>query len=97
MKFRVQRRALQQIDRALSHIATQSPQGAAHVEARLTALIAVVRDHPYVGARTSMPGVRRLFLTPYPYLIDYFVGDDEIVVQRFRHAARKPVSGVDKS
>jgi len=44
-----------------------------------------------------MPGVRRLFLTPYPYLIDYFVGDDEIVVQRFRHAARKPVSGVDKS
>ncbi|SDN45626.1 ParE toxin of type II toxin-antitoxin system, parDE [Methylobacterium phyllostachyos] len=90
MKLQVQRRALQQIDRALSHIATQSPQGAAKVEARLTALIAVVRDHPYVGARTSMLGVRRLFLTPYPYHIDHFVGDDEIVVQRVRHTARKP-------
>ncbi len=92
MKLLFQRRALQQIDRALSHIATQSPQGAANVEARLTALIAVVRDHPHVGARTSLPGVRRLFLTPYPYHIDYFVRDDEIVVQRFRHAARKPLS-----
>ena len=49
-------------------------------------------DHPYVGARTSLPGVRRLFLTPYPYHIDHFVRDDEIVVQRFRHAARKPLS-----
>jgi toxin ParE1/3/4 len=97
LKLRFQRRALQQIDRALSHIATQSPQGAAKVEARLTALIAVVRDHPYVGVRTSLPGVRRLFLKPYPYHIDYFVDDDEIVVQRFRHAARKPLSGAERS
>ncbi|MCJ2136080.1 type II toxin-antitoxin system RelE/ParE family toxin [Methylobacterium sp. J-026] len=94
MRLRFQRRALQQIDRALGHIAAQSPQGAAKVEARLTALIAVVRDHAHIGARTSMPGVRRIFLTPYPYHIDYFVGDDEVVVQRFRHAARKPLSGM---
>jgi plasmid stabilization system protein ParE len=39
-----------------------------------------------------MPGVRRIFLTPYPYLIDYFVDDDEIVVLRFRHTARNPSS-----
>ena len=32
-----------------------------------------------------------MFLTPYPYLIDYYVGDDEIVIQRFRHTARRPV------
>ena len=92
MKLRFQRRALQQIDRALAQIAAQSPQGAAKVEARLTALIALLRDHPRAGTRTSLPGVRRIFLTPYPYHIDYYVGDVEVVVQRFRHAARKPLS-----
>lgn len=43
-----------------------------------------------------MPGIRRVFLTPYPYHIDDFVGDDEVVVQRFRHAARKPLPGADR-
>ena len=43
-----------------------------------------------VGRKTSIAGVRRVYLTPYPYLIDYYVGDDEIVIQRFRHTARKP-------
>lgn len=38
-----------------------------------------------------MPNVRRVSLTPYPYQIDYVAGDDEIVVQRFRHAARRPL------
>lgn len=97
MTLRFQRRALQQIDRALGYIAAQSPQGAAKVEARLTAVLAVVRDHPLSGRKTSIPGVRRLFLTPYPYHIDYFADDDEIVVQRFRHAARKPLPGAGKS
>jgi hypothetical protein len=32
-----------------------------------------------------------VFLTPYPYLIDYYVGDGEIVIQRFRHTSRKPL------
>ena len=41
--------------------------------------------------KTTIPGVRRVFLTPYPYLIDYYVGDEEIVIQRFRHTARRPV------
>jgi toxin ParE1/3/4 len=97
LKRRFQRRALQQIDRALSHIATQSPQGAAKVEGRLTALIAVVRDHPHAGARASMPGVRRVFLTPFPYHVDHYAGDDEVVVQRCRHAARNPLPGADRS
>lgn len=43
-----------------------------------------------------MPGIRRVFLTPYPYHIDEFVGDDEVVVQRFRHAARKSLPGADR-
>jgi len=57
----------------------------------------VGRDHPLSGRKTSIPGVRRVFLTPYPYHIDYFADDHEIVVQRFRHAARKPLPGAGRS
>ena len=90
MKLRYQRRALQQIDKALGYIAARSPDGAAKVEARLTATAALIQQQSLVGRKTSVPGVRRIVLTPYPYIIDYYVGDDEIVIQRFRHTARKP-------
>ena len=92
MKLRYQKRALQQIDKALGYIAARSPQGAVHVEARLRAMATLLQLQSFLGRKTSIPGVRRVFLTPYPYLIDYYVGDDEIVIQRFRHTARKPVS-----
>lgn len=90
MKLRYQRRALQQIDKALGYISARSPDGAAKVEARLTAIAALIQQQSLVGRKTSIPSVRRIVLTPYPYLIDYYVGDDEIVIQRFRHTAREP-------
>jgi len=83
VRLRYQKRALQQIDKALGYIAARSPDGAAKVEARLTAIVALIQLRSFVGRKTSIPGVRRVFLTPYPYLIDYYVGDDEIVIQRF--------------
>ena len=64
---------------------------AAKVEARLAARVTLIQLQNFVGRKTTIPGVRRVFLTPYPYLIDYYVGDDEIVIQRFRHTARRPI------
>jgi toxin ParE1/3/4 len=92
VKLRYQKRALQQIDEALGYIAKRSPQGAARVEARLAAVLALLQLQSFVGRKTTIPRVRRIVLTPYPYLIDYYVGDDEIVIQRFRHTAREPLS-----
>ncbi|MFP5075807.1 type II toxin-antitoxin system RelE/ParE family toxin [Rhizobium sp. YIM 134829] len=92
MRLRFQKRAFAQIDTVLSHIAAHSPQGAAQVEARLRAVLQQLQAHPFPGRRIPIAGVRRAFLTRYPYHIDYFVGDEEIVIQRFRHAARKPLS-----
>jgi toxin ParE1/3/4 len=54
------------------------------------AIVTLLQMQSFVGRKTSIPHVRRVYLTPYPYLIDYYVGDDEIVIQRFRHTARKP-------
>ena len=72
-------------------MASRSLEGAANVEARLAAMVTLLQLQSFVGRKTTIPGVRRVFLTPYPYLIDYYVGDDEIVIQRFRHTARRPV------
>lgn len=89
MRLRFQKRALRQLDEILHYIQARSPQGAAKVQARITASLELLRLQPHAGTKTRIAGVRRLFLTPYPYLIDYFVGGDEIVIQRFRHTSRK--------
>ncbi|WP_342151283.1 type II toxin-antitoxin system RelE/ParE family toxin [Methylorubrum sp. SB2] len=90
-ELRFQARALRQIDEALGYVQARSPQGAAKIEARLAHLLQRLREHPQLGVRTSVSGVRRLYLVPYPYLVDYVVTDDAIIVQRFRHTARRPV------
>jgi toxin ParE1/3/4 len=91
VNLRYSKRALQQIDDALGYLAQQSPQGVAKVAARMTLILTLLQRHPNTGSKTKISGVRRVFLTPYPYLIDYHVGADEIVVLRFRHAARRPL------
>ncbi|WP_349631626.1 type II toxin-antitoxin system RelE/ParE family toxin [Bradyrhizobium tropiciagri] len=91
MNVRYTRRALSQIDQALSYIAARSPQGADRVRDRVVALVELLQQHPLAGRATSRPGVRRLSTTPYPYLIDYRVTPTEIVIMRFRHTARRPI------
>ena len=83
--------ALRQIDKTLAHVAARSPSGAAKIAARLSAILTLLLLQPHAGLKTRLPRVRRMFLTPYPYLIDYDLGDDEIVVLRFRHTSRNPV------
>ncbi|HXI08465.1 MAG: type II toxin-antitoxin system RelE/ParE family toxin [Bradyrhizobium sp.] len=89
VNVRYTRRALAQIDEALTYIEAQSPRGAAHVRNRILSLVSLLSERPYAGRATSRPNVRRLPANPYPYLIDYRVGDGEIIVMRFRHAARR--------
>ena len=93
MKLRVTRRAATQIEKALEHIEAESPQGANRMRERIQTLFLLLTHHPYAGQLTDLPGVRRLVVSPYPYLIFYRVTDDEVIVQRMRHASRRAVSG----
>jgi plasmid stabilization system protein ParE len=77
VKLRSSKRALEQIDKALEHVAERSPSGAAKIEARISAMLALLQIQPHAGIRTRLFGVRRIFLTPYPYLIDDHAGEDE--------------------
>jgi plasmid stabilization system protein ParE len=92
VKVRYTRRALAQIDRALTYIEVRSPQGAIQLRDRIVALVALLQEQPFAGRATSRPNVRRLPTNPYPYLIDYRVSLDEVVIMRFRHAARRPLN-----
>jgi len=92
VRLRVTRRAATQIAKALEYIEADSPQGANHVRERIRTLFRLLEQHPYAGQATDLPGVRRLTLSPYPYLIFYRVTDSEVIVQRMRHTARQPRS-----
>jgi toxin ParE1/3/4 len=87
--LRVTKRAATQIEKALDYIEEDSPQGANHVRARIQTLLLLLEQHPYAGQATDVPGVRRLTLSPYPYLIFYRVTDSEVIVQRLRHTSRR--------
>ena len=65
MRLRYTKRAAQQIDKSLSYIAEQSPQGAAHVRERLFAAVTLLQYRPYAGRATSRAGIRRFSLLPY--------------------------------
>ena len=92
MRLRVTKRAASQIEKALEYIEADSPQGANHVRERIQTLFRLLTQHPYAGQATDLPGVRRLALSPYPYLLFYRVTDDEVIVQRMRHTSRRTAS-----
>lgn len=93
MNLRYTTLALRQIDVALSYIEARSPQGAASLRDRILAVVALVQDHPYAAQATSRQNTRRVVLAPYPYALFYRVTATEVIVTRFRHTARKPLSG----
>jgi len=92
VRLRVTRRAAAQIEQALDYIEAESPQGANHLRERIQTLFLLLAQHPFAGQATDLPGVRRLTISPYPYLIFYRVADDEVIVQRMRHTSRRPRS-----
>jgi toxin ParE1/3/4 len=92
VRLRVTRRAATQIERALDYIEGESPQGANRMRERIESLLLLLAQHPHAGQATDLPGVRRLTVSPYPYLIFYRVTGDEVIVQRVRHTSRRPPS-----
>ncbi len=60
------------------------------MRSRFRTALRLVTEHPYSGQRTDHPGMRRIVLTPYPYLIFYSVMETDLVVVRVGHAARDP-------
>lgn len=90
MRLRYTLPALADLDSILTYIADASPQGAKRVQKRIRDVINLLLTHPQIGIRTEDLVIRRLTTTPYPFLIFYEIGDEEIVIHAVRHAARDP-------
>jgi toxin ParE1/3/4 len=92
VRLRYTRSAAEELDQVLSYIEGRSSEGARHVKARVQAVIDLIASYPESGQLTSTPGLRRVVVHPYPYLIFYAAKDDEVVIHGVRHAARRASS-----
>ena len=90
MKIRYTGPAARQFDAIPAHIKARSPDGAANVLSRIDEARSIATEQPRIGQSTSRPGFRRIVINPYPYVVLYRAGAEEIVVHSVRHAARKP-------
>jgi toxin ParE1/3/4 len=90
VRLRYTPRALADLDGILDYVASQSPQGATRVHARIQRMVSLLPSHPDIGLRTEDPTIRKLATPPYPYVIFYEPTDEEIIVHAIRHAARNP-------
>ncbi len=82
----------------LSYIADRSPQGAARIHARIRAVTDLLLAYPQTGAVTDDPTIRRMMMTPYPYVIFYEKTDAEIIIHAVRDRSRVyPRSAIMKS
>jgi toxin ParE1/3/4 len=88
LRIRYTRRALADLEVALDNISSRSPKGAQSVQSRIQTFIELLADYPLIGARTDDPTIRRLLISPYPYLVFYEVLGDEIIVHAVRHGSR---------
>ena len=90
MRVRFSKRALAQLDHILLDLGDLNPVATQRFEHRIHTIIDRIGRFPLgfqeVAAR---PGVRRVPLVRYPYLVFYKVFDDEVVVLRIIHGARK--------
>ena len=90
MKLRFTKRAVRQMEEIIGAIAQESPQGARRVRERMQGITTLLVERPHIGQQTDVAGIRRMLVSPYPYLIFYRVTEDAVIVQRVRHAARDP-------
>ena len=90
MRLRFTRVALADLDAIFDYIAAESPRGAKRAQTRIHAIIDLIAEHSQIGARTDNPAIRRMVVSPYPYLVFYEPTDDQVIIHAVRHGARDP-------
>jgi toxin ParE1/3/4 len=91
VKLRYTLPALADLNSILDYIAAHSPQGAKRVQERIEGIVGLLPTNPDLGVRTDDPTIRRLTMSPYPFLVFYGVAGTEIIIHAIRHGARDPL------
>ena len=92
MTLRYTRKAAFQLEDILSHIVGRSPSGAARLLARIEEIELLLLQFPRSGRATTIPGIRRIPIVPYPYVLYDRCAGDDVIVQRIRHTSRRPTN-----
>jgi toxin ParE1/3/4 len=89
MKVRLSKLALAELDAILNGIRTENPLAAARFEGRISRIFERIAQFPK-GAQEveNRPGIRRVPLVRYPYVIHYGIIDGEVMILRIIHGAR---------
>ena len=90
MRVRYSRVALAELDAILSDLASKNPAAARAFEARIRRIEERLGRFPEGFQEVAeRPGIRRVPLLRYPYLVFYKVIAGETIVLRIVHGARK--------
>ncbi|HEV2562383.1 MAG TPA: type II toxin-antitoxin system RelE/ParE family toxin [Rhizomicrobium sp.] len=89
MRVRFAPEALSQMADISAYIAQDSASAARKVIQRIEYIAALLGGNPEMGHLISEEGVRVFPVNPYPYLIFYELGEDELNVISVRHGARR--------
>lgn len=95
MRLRFDPQALRDLVAIRDHLTeTAGTEAAERVRAHLKQRLARLLERPATGIATTMPGVRVLSPTRYPYRIYFTIDGRTIVILHIRHTARRPLHEV---
>jgi len=86
LRVRWTRRALEQFDAALSHIALENPQAAQLIARRLSEAEQFLAKNPAAGRPGRVSGTREWVVKGAPYLVGYLLQDQELVILAVLHS-----------
>jgi len=90
MKVRLSKLALAELDAILSAIRAENPLAAARFEARIERVFERIAQFPKSAQEVEdRPGIRRIPLVRYPYVVHYGIIDGEVMILRIIHGARR--------
>ena len=89
MKVRYTATALAEVEEIFAYISNRNHRAAISVRERIERTIDTLAEIPEIAQLTDEPGVRRMPLRSYPYLIFYTVEVGELVILHVRHGARR--------
>ena len=89
MRVRYTETALVEVNDIFTYISERNEAAAKRVVARVEQTIQNLDDFPQIAQQADEPGVRRMPIGRYPFIVFYTVEGDEIVILHVRHGARR--------
>ena len=89
MKIRWLQNALRHLDEEAAYIATDNPEAACVVVARILEAVALLAAQPSLGRPGRVPGTRELVVQKTRYLVPYRVQGEQVEILRVFHTSRR--------